>query len=395
MLTSERLAATGKRFYCVCFSVRSGSSLLCEDLAQWGLGEPTECFQFPNPALADVNMNDHLVAMAVAARDECFAFKISWDQAFDLTCRLRADGNKSVSFDLRSVFPNLSYLHVVRQDKIGQAVSAWRAEMSGTWHWPVGSNVTPGYPDYDFESIKLPLQHSLAEDWLWQRHFQRAGIHPLVISYEEYIQDRLSHLQRIIEHLGVPASPAPLEERLQVMRDDWTERVAAAFEGDLYTIPDPLAARTLQVPVPNRASPGMDPAPSALDPVPARTRSKAIRSLASLAAPVAIVIGVAAAAETALPQVALAPLLILAPLVAGLLASPRGIAIVALLAAVVMVPLGALDHVGKGAEIWIVAGIVVAAAAAIWISVRRRGPAMGGTQQAAARSVGTSSGREL
>ena len=255
MLTSERLAATGKRFYCVCFSVRSGSSLLCEDLAQWGLGEPTECFQFPNPALADVNMNDHLVAMAVAARDECFAFKISWDQAFDLTCRLRADGNKSVSFDLRSVFPNLSYLHVVRQDKIGQAVSAWRAEMSGTWHWPVGSNVTPGYPDYDFESIKLPLQHSLAEDWLWQRHFQRAGIHPLVISYEEYIQDRLSHLQQIIEHLGVPASPAPLEERLHVMRDDWTERVAAAFEGDLYTIPDPLGPAPCKCPCPTAPAP--------------------------------------------------------------------------------------------------------------------------------------------
>jgi hypothetical protein len=179
------------------------------------------------------------------------------------------------------------------------------------------------------------------------------------------------------------------------MRDDWSERAATAFEADLYTIPDPLAARTIQVSGPNRGGPGIDPTRPALDPVPARTRSKAFRSWPSLAVPVAVAVGAAAAAETALPQVALAPLLILAPLVAGLLASPRGIVIVALLAAIVMVPLGALDHVGKGAEIWIVAGIVVAAAAAIWISVRRSGPAMGGTQHAAARSAGTSSARKV
>lgn len=76
-------------FYFICFSIRSGSSLLCEDLEQWGLGRPREYFQFPNPELAGRNLGDYLVELAEEAQGECFGFKISWDQAWELTLHLR------------------------------------------------------------------------------------------------------------------------------------------------------------------------------------------------------------------------------------------------------------------------------------------------------------------
>jgi LPS sulfotransferase NodH len=365
MLTLERLAHTGKRFYCICFSIRSGSSLLCEDLAQWGMGEPTEYFQFPNPNLTDRDLRDYLVALAEGARDECFGFKISWDQAWELALRLRREGDQSVTFDLRSVFPDLSYVHLVRRDKIGQAVSAWRAASSGVWHWPVGEDVKPGHPPYDFESIKPPLQQGLAEDWLWQRHFQRVGIRPLTITYEDYLEDRAEHLHRVVEHVGVAAAPVPLQERLHVMRDSWTQRICDTFEADLYTVADPLAVRSVP-----RASPG--PTKPGLTRESADRGPALLRALPPLVAAMAVVLGVAVTAETAVPQVALAPLLILAPLLASLLVAPKGIALVGGLAALAMIPLGLHDHIGRSAaEIWIIAGILAATLAGIWISTRR------------------------
>jgi trehalose 2-sulfotransferase len=370
VLTIERLAMTGKRFYCICFSMRSGSSLLCDDLEQWRVGEPTEYFQLPNPGLAGANMAHHLVALAEAARDDCFGFKISWDQAFELVHRLRADGDQSVRFDLRTVFPGLSYIHVVRRDKVAQAVSTWRAGCSGTWHWPIGTDVDRGYPQYDFEAIKSPLQKVLGEDWLWERHFQRVGIQPLTIAYEDYVQDRVRHLHRVAEHVGVTASPMELHDRLHVMRDGWTWRTAQTFEADLYTVPDPLVVRTVQT-VAASTEQTTDSKLAVAEPVPARKRTTSLRALPSLAAPIAVVFGVAATAEFAVPQVTLAPLLILAPLIAGLVLSARGIVFVTVVAALLMLPLGVSKHLAGAAEIWIIAGIVAAAVAARWVRVGR------------------------
>ncbi len=371
MLIRQRLAATGKRFYCVCFSIRSGSSLLCEDLAHWGLGEPTEYFHVADPALVNVNMADHLVALAQGVRSDYFGFKISWDQAFELTQRLRGDDD-SVGFDLRTVFPDLSYIHNVRRDKLAQAISAWRASRSGIWHWPVGTQVEPGRPPYDFEAIKAFLQQALAEDWLWQSHYDEGVIQPLTVDYEDYARDRVGHLNRIVELLGANPATPQLEDRLQVMRDDWTERIATRFRADLYQVPDPILVRSIVVapPNPDDRTTWADRGRPA---VAARRRTlTSFRIFSPLCASVAAALSLAAV-DAALPQVTLAPLLILAPLLAAFLVSPRGVALVAFLATVLMLPLGFADDISDTAgQLLIVAGILAAGAIAIWISQRLR-----------------------
>ena len=89
--------------------------------------------------------------------------------------------------------------------------------------------------------------------------------------------------------------------------------------------------------------------------------------------PVAVLLGVAAVEER-LPQVALAPVLILAPLLAGLLVSVRAIAVVSVLAVLLMVPLGFADHIsGTGTQFGIITGILAAGSIAVWISRIRGG----------------------
>jgi LPS sulfotransferase NodH len=230
----ERLVTSGKRFYCICFSIRSGSSLLCEDMTQWGFGAPQELFQFPEYPILGEPLSDHLCRLAEQWAGDFLGLKISWYQAAEVTTRLHREGFDSVGSDLRQVFPGLRYIHIVRRDKIAQAVSAWRAQTSGTWHWPIGEQLDPGHPPYDFDAIKLQLQRVLLEDWLWQFHFERFRIPALTVYYEDYVKDRPEHLQRIAGHLGVQVSRRPLEERLHVMRDEWTDQIVAGFTADLH-----------------------------------------------------------------------------------------------------------------------------------------------------------------
>ncbi len=239
MRIRERLAAIGKRIYCVCFSIRSGSTLLCHDLAQWGLGAPTEYFQFPDSPVLDGPLSDYLVQLVEGASGEYFAIKMAWEQVYQLTDRLKREGDSSVGFDLRTVFPDVRHIHIVRQDKIAQAVSAWRAMSTQTWHWPVGTDVDPGRPEYDFEEIKLFLLQIIAEDWLWQSHFAELGIQPLIVNYEDYLADRVGYLARMTSFLGASASPTQLEDQLQVMRDDWTEAIVDLVRADLHAPREP------------------------------------------------------------------------------------------------------------------------------------------------------------
>ncbi len=231
----DRLIASGKRFYCLSFSIRSGSTLLCDDLTQWGLGAPAEHFQFPEYPVLDGPLSDHLIRLADQWAGDIFGFKISWYQATEVTSRLRAEGHGSLGVDLRNVFPGLEHIHMVRNDKISQAISAWRAASSQTWHWPAGTVVNPGEPLYDFEAIETEFNQILTDDWLWQFHFEQLGISPLTIYYEDYIQDRPGHLWRVADHLGVPASPTRLNDNLLVMRDEWTDQIARRFKAELHT----------------------------------------------------------------------------------------------------------------------------------------------------------------
>jgi LPS sulfotransferase NodH len=229
----DRLARTGKRFYCICFSARSGSTLLCEDIAQHGLGAPTEHFQFPARPVFDPPLADYLVDLVEDSPGEYFGLKVAWQQVYELTRRLREEGDRAVSFDLRSVFPDLAYIHIVRADKIRQAISSWRADKSETWHWPVGSTVDPGRPDYDFEAIKAHFVQFIAEDWLWKVHFEQHAIDPLVVQYEQYTKDREGHLRRIADHLGGPWLEVSLQDRLIGMGDEWTEQIVLRVKADL------------------------------------------------------------------------------------------------------------------------------------------------------------------
>jgi LPS sulfotransferase NodH len=246
VILRDRLAATGKSFYCVTFSIRSGSSLLCEDLTQWGLGAPTEYFQLPTAPVLEVGeLADYVVKVVEETPGDVFGVKMSWQQTYALGDHLHKEGETSAEFDLRSVFPGLRYVHISRKDKIAQAVSGWRSLQTGVWHHPVGETVVPGQPPYDFERIKAVLLQCIAEDWLWRSFFEDRSIDALDLVYEEYVQDRVAGLGEIARFLDQePALVAPTD-RLNVLQDEWSAGIIDRARADLFSPPSPNWTQSL------------------------------------------------------------------------------------------------------------------------------------------------------
>ncbi len=243
MTLHDRLLATGKRFYCVCFGPRCGSTLLCEDLHQWGIGAPAETFQSTLYPESDGTTAEYVERAVENCPGREFGFKISWEQAHTLCSRLHDEGasDSSEAFDLRSNFPDLRFVHMVRRDKVAQAVSAWRAYRSGVWHTQVTeSNVDAGHFGYDFGAIREHLLQVLADDWVWSAHFESLGIDFFQVVYEEYVANREPTLRSLAHSLGASPTNDELVDHTLKMRDEWSAEMVERTWGDLHAPRQPI-----------------------------------------------------------------------------------------------------------------------------------------------------------
>ena len=139
------------------------------------------------------------------------------------------------------------------------------------------------------------------------------------------------------------------------------------------SLPDAASVRSVSVdaPIPDGETWGPGPL------LPASPVSRRLPALFErvprIAAPIAVAVGVSAV-DAVLPQVTLAPLLVAAPLLAGLLVPPRRVIFVALVVLILMFPLGLVDGIADTVtQVWIIAAILVAGVVAAWFSHNRGG----------------------
>jgi LPS sulfotransferase NodH len=261
--------------YLICATPRSGTTLLCEALANTGIaGRPEEFFQarketgLPRRPIEYFEGTDTAEIVAILGEDAgpneqrmqpasgesyasylarvieegttpngVFGAKVMWGYFEGLLSnlgRLPQCEGLAVSDLLPSVFPNLHYIWVTRRDKVGQAISLWRAIQTWTWRDEESSSPTGEASTkqlvFHLGAIDHLIQQIKADEASWEQYFKSNGIQPFTVSYEELAGAYEETARKILHYLDIPLpenlvfAPRRMKRQADIVSQEWVER---------------------------------------------------------------------------------------------------------------------------------------------------------------------------
>ena len=279
-----------ERSYLVCATPRSGSTLVCHALTETGVaGCPEEYFEALRHSgrprrpeeyflgVEDQSIRDHLGERGIgsdppprsplwsrAAYDRyldwafeagttgngIFGAKLMWGYFGDFVSLLRnipAHRDTPLAELLPEVFPELTFVRVVRANKVRQAVSLWKAVQTATWREDqarakAASVEDEGAPPYrgfieehrpqlrfHYRAIDHLLGQVLAEEASWDAFFEHSCIEPVLVLYENFAAAYEASTLNLLDRLGLsPPDGFAFEPRMKRqsdrVNDDWTKR---------------------------------------------------------------------------------------------------------------------------------------------------------------------------
>jgi trehalose 2-sulfotransferase len=272
------------RSYLVCATPRSGSTLVCQALTQTGVaGRPEEYFEALRHSgrprrpeeyfsgSADTSILDHLTERGIGedppqrspmwsrtAYDRYLAWamdagttpngvfgaKLMWGYLGDFTSLLRnipEYRGLPLAELLPAAFPDLTYVRVVRANKVRQAVSLWKAVQTLAWSEsqngsddqaaPYKSFLQENRPGllFHYRAIEHLLNQVLAQEAFWDTFFEHIRVKPILVLYENFASDYATSTDHLLERLGLELPPGallepPLRQQSDSVNDDWVKR---------------------------------------------------------------------------------------------------------------------------------------------------------------------------
>jgi LPS sulfotransferase NodH len=97
-------------------------------------------------------------------------------------------------------------VYLRRRDRVAQAVSYARANMSGIWRKEqedLGSTTL----DYSQEQIEAAERGIAFQESVWEQMFSDLGIDPLALWHEDILADLETSAKRVADYLGVNIDP--------------------------------------------------------------------------------------------------------------------------------------------------------------------------------------------
>ncbi len=296
-----------ERSYIVCATPRSGSTLVCHALTETGVaGRPEEYFEALRHSgrprrpeeyflgVEDQSIRDHLGERGIgsdppprsplwsrAAYDRylewafeagttpngVFGAKLMWGYFGDFVSLVRnipAYRDVPLAELLSDVFPELTFVRIVRANKVRQAVSLWKAVQTATWRedqasaGAIASVESDGSPPYrsfieehrpqlrfHYGAIDHLLKQLLIEEAFWDAFFEHSGIKPILVLYENFAADYEASTLNLLNRLDLsPPEGFDFEPRMKkqsdAVNDDWTKRYSELRLGthfDLVPVP--------------------------------------------------------------------------------------------------------------------------------------------------------------
>lgn len=244
--------------YLLCATPRSGSTLLCDLLAQTGVaGNPHSYYRredilewadewgvatTPGPGSEAFERN-YLDAVLRIGRGgtDVFGLRLMWGTLGELVERLAVlfpDASNQPA-RLAQAFGAPLYVHLSRRGKAAQAVSRLKAEQGGLWHRNADGSererTAPPTPEvYDGDRLAAIFAELEADDAAWNAWFDRHGIAPLRLVYEELSADPRAALASMLDALGLdPALAAKTERKTARLADETSREWTARLRADL------------------------------------------------------------------------------------------------------------------------------------------------------------------
>jgi LPS sulfotransferase NodH len=103
---------------------------------------------------------------------------------------------------LRNTFPRLRFVHIIRRHKLRQALSTARALQTGLWKVQDGKTALRE-PQFDPELIEQSLREAERLEKIWHTFFQRIGIAPFRVEYEELCRDYEGTIRGVLDFLKI------------------------------------------------------------------------------------------------------------------------------------------------------------------------------------------------
>ena len=231
--------------YLVCATHRSGSNLLCQALWHTDLcGRPQEFF---SPTRASKIVGEHgLDADPVkdyegylrtlrshrATENGVFGGKIMWAHLDAVREGLHAPANTSMAVVLKSVLPNLRFIHARRNDTLRQAISMWKAKQTKIYNsLQEGQRQSEGgtafrlrgNPQDSWSDLRKKMPHG-------KRSLNKNDIGPFEVRYEDFVDDYEATTRRIVQFLGIPApenfpvKPTTYKKLSDQVNEEWRRR---------------------------------------------------------------------------------------------------------------------------------------------------------------------------
>jgi trehalose 2-sulfotransferase len=178
-------------------TARSGSNYLCSLLSNNGVGRPREDFNawllrsaFAQ-AIAHGKSTEKFAAEIELKAKKPFGTKILWSFVEPM---LTNSGQHHLGLDslLHDIYPKAKYVFLSRRNKVDQAISRVRAEVTNEWVRRNTESVRS--PKKTAQRITADAIHSmvltiLREELEWRRFFAQSKIKPLKIIYEDLCED--------------------------------------------------------------------------------------------------------------------------------------------------------------------------------------------------------------
>ena len=214
-----------RRCYVVCTIPRSGSNLLTDGLRDTRRAGVPKQFFLPKAEssyvaelgidrAADYAAYVRAIVNTKITRNEVFGFKLS-----DLEL-------------LRSAFPRLCFLRIVRRHKLRQALSTARALQTGLWKVQKGKSILRE-PEFDPDLIERSLHEAERQEKIWDDFFRRIGIKPFKVEYEKLCQDYERTIHAVLNFLriklpaGARVGPPVTTRQSDEISRIWEERFIA------------------------------------------------------------------------------------------------------------------------------------------------------------------------